>query len=247
MAKEQENEILGEIQKILCTTFTATELAESYLNNRPPNGATSDNRDEIKKELSEFEVITGNRDLLNEIVDAYFHFSAPILYEDGYFSNRQIHDMLLTAHELSSKINDSINACELMGSAPVMVNAKSALIARNNLEYLTREPFYLEGSQLTELQMLCLDVPEAINEVIQTMGQRPFIRKADNDDRPYLQACIKVLYTLMEKALPTPQGKDGVAGSETKALIAGILTAFYHEYLSLPSEDYLSDLVNQSI
>lgn len=247
MAKERENEIIDKIRKILCTTLTATELAESYLNNRPPNGATSDNRDEIKKELSEFTEITENHDLLNEIVDAYFHFSAPILYEDGYFSNKQIHDMLLTAHELSSKINDSINACELMGSAPVMVNAKSALIARNNLVYLTQEPFYLENSQLTELQMLCLDAPEAIDEVIQTMGQKPFIREADNDDKPYLQACIKVLYILIEKALPSLQDKDGVAGSKTKALIAGILTAFYQEYLSLPSENYLLDFVNQSI
>jgi len=247
MAKKQENEIIDEIHKILCTTFTAAELAESYMNNRPPIGATPDDRDEIKKELSEFDVIMGNQDLLHEIVDAYFHFSAPILYEDGYFSNRQIHDMLLTADQLSSKINDSINACERMGSTPVMVNAKTALIARNNLIYLTQEPFHLESSQLTELQMLCLGVPEAIDRVIQVMGQRPFIREANNDGRPYLQACIKVLYALIKKAFLTPQDKDGLAESETKTLIAGILTAFYHEYLSLPSEDYLIDLVEQSI
>jgi len=247
MAQEQANETIDEIRKILASTFTAAEQAESYLSNRPPNDATSGDRDEIIKELSEFDVITKNHDLLHEIVDAFFHFSAPILFEDGYFSNRQIHDMLLTEDERNKRIEDSITACEFMNSTPVMVNAKSALFAKNNLTHLTQEPFYLERSQLTELQMLCMREPEAINDVIQVMGQRPFIEAANNDDRPYLQAYIRVLYALIEKALPMPQGKDGRAGSETKTLIAGILTAFYHEYLSLPSEDYLIDLVNRSI
>ena len=247
MAKEQEKEIINKIQNILRSSHTASELAESYLNNRPPAGVTSSDLHEIIQELSEFDMLREKHDLLQEIAEAYFHFSARILYEDGFFSNRQIQDMLLSSDQISSRIDDSINAYELLSNVPVSVNANSVLIARNNLMHITQDPVCLESCQLTELQLLCLMVPEAINEVIRLMGERPFVRMENKCDKPYLQAFIRVLHARIENALPTEQDKGRAAGSEPQALIAGILTTFYHEYLSFPSEDYLIDLVNRSI
>lgn len=247
MAMELQNEIIDEIRNILCTTHTAADLAESYLRDRNPAGVEPGARDEVTQELSGFDALRERHDLLNEIAEAYFHFSAHILHEGGFFSNRQIHDLLLSPEQITGRIDDGILALELVNNAPTMVNAKSVLTARNNLRYLTREPVYLESSQVTELQMLCLREPEAITDVIRVMGQRPFVRAADGDDRPYLRAFILVLHTLIEHALPKMNDRDGVAGPEAKALIAGILTVFYHEYLSFPSEDYLADLVNRTI
>jgi hypothetical protein len=247
MAKGREKKIIDEIRTILDSSFPAGELAESYLNNRPPANIESGDRNEIIQELSLFDAIREKHDLLHEIAEAYFHFSAHILYEGGFFSNSRIHDLLLSSDQITGRIDDGITAYELVSSAPVAVNAKTVLSARNHLMYLRQEPVYLESSQLTELQMLCLRAPEAIDEVIRVMGQRPFVRAADSDDRPYLRAFIKVLHVLVESALPAAQGRDGVAGTETKTLIAGILTTFYHEYLSFPSEEYLMDLVNRSI
>ncbi len=247
MAKEREKEIIDQIQAILRNSSTAAELAESFLHNRLSSGVQPGDRDEIVQELSGFERLRGQHDVLNGIAEAYGHFSAQILFEGGFFSNRQIHDMLLSADQMDGRIDDSITACELTGNAPVSVNVKSVLVARDNMRYLSQAPVYLESSQLTELQMLCLNDPEAIADVMQVMGQRPFFRAAHRDDRPYLQAFVRVLYALMEKNLPAARGGDGVAGSETRALIAGILSAFYQEYLSFPSEDYLIDLIDRSI
>jgi hypothetical protein len=247
MAKEREKEIIDQIQAILRTSSTVAELAESFLHNRPSSGDQSGDRDEIVQELSGFDRLRGQHDVLNRIVEAYGHFSAHILFEGGFFSNRQIHNMLLSAEQMDSRIDDSITACELTGNAPVSVNVKSVLVARDTMMYLSQAPVYLESSQLTELQMLCLNVPEAITDVMRVMGQRPFFRAAHGDDRPYLQAFVRVLYALLERDLPATRGGGGVAGSETRALIAGILSAFYQEYLSFPSEDYLIDLVNRSI
>lgn len=247
MAKERRNEIIDEIERILCTTVTAAELAESYLRNRPPASGAPGDRDEIIQELSQCDVIRDRDDLLHEIADAYYHFSAHILYEGGFFSNRQIHDMLLSPDEMGSRIDDSINAYELVSSSPVAVNARSVLMAKNSMMRNIQEPVHLESSQLTELQMLCLAVPEALDEVIRVMKQRPFVWGGNSDDRPYLQACIRVVYMLLTHALPTTPGRDGGVEPEPKALIAEILTALYHEYLSFPSEEYLSDLVSRSV
>ncbi|NVN90706.1 MAG: hypothetical protein HXX11_08875 [Desulfuromonadales bacterium] len=244
---ERDNNIIDGIQGILLTRSTATELAESFFDKRPPASAASGDRNEIMQELAEFDVLKEKHDVLHEIAEAYFHFSAHILYEGGFFSNRQIHDMLLSSDQIHSRIDDSINAYELVNSAPVATNAKTVLIARNNLRSLAQEPVYLESSQLTELQMLCLRVPEAINDVMRVMGQRPFVRVENDDDKPYLQAFIRVLYVLMGNALPVIKDKDGADRSEMIALIAGILTAFYHEYLSFPSEEYLINLVKRSL
>lgn len=247
MSKERENGIIHEIDRILCSTSTAAELAEAFLNNQPTASAQPGDREEIREQLSDFDVIRENPELLAGIGDAYFHFSAYILYEGGFFSNSQIHDRLLSMDQIDSRINESITAYELMNNVPLAVNPKSALAARDNLAYLSQEPFCLGSSQLTELQMLCLNDPEAITDVMQVMGQRPFFRAAHSDDRPYLQAFAKVLYVLVERALPATRAGDGVVGSETRTLVAGILSAFYQEYLSFPSEDYLIDLVNRSI
>jgi hypothetical protein len=244
---ERDNKIADEIQGILLTRLTADELADSFLHNRPPVSAASGNRNEIIQELAEFDVLKEKHDVLCEIAEAYFHFSAHILYEGGFFSNRQIHDMLLSPDQIHSRIDDSRHAYELVSSAPVATNAKSVQIARNNLRTLAQEPVYLESSQLTALQMLCLRVPEAINDVMRVMGQRPFVRVEDNDNTPYLQAFIRVVYVLIENALPAIQGNDGADRPERIALIAGILTAFYQEYLSFPSEDYLLNLVERSL
>jgi hypothetical protein len=247
MAKERENEIIDEIRHILCTTVTAAELAESYLHNRNPAGGEPGDRDEIIQELSQFDAIRGRNDLLHEIADAYYHFSAHILYEGGFFSNRRIHDMLLSPDEIGSRIDDSINAYELVSNAPVAVNARSVLVAQNSMMRNVQEPVYLESSQLTELQMVCLREPEAIDDVIRIMKQRPFVRGESSDDKPYLQAFVRVLYQLLKNDLPPTHDNSGGTGSEPKSLTAGILTAFYQEYLSFPSEDYLIDLVNRSI
>lgn len=243
MAKERDAVIASEIENILCNRFTSADLAQAYLRNRPRANVEQGDRDEIARELSGLDVIAERPELLNGIVDAYFHFSAHILFEGGFFSNNRINDLLLTPDQITGRIDDGMAAYELVSNAPVLVEAKSVLIAKNNLVYLTREPFYLESSQVTELQMVCLNIPEAIDEVLRLMGERPFIRSELGEDRPYLRAFVRVLNTLMESGA----GSGGAGDLDSKTLIAAILTAFYHEYLSFPTEDYLADLVGSVI
>lgn len=249
MTKELENDIMDRIQRILCTTATAAELAASFLDHRRSAGLSPGDREEIREQLSGVDAVRENPRLLEGIGEAYFHFSAQILYEDGFFSNSQIHDRLVSADQIGGRIDESMAAYELVSNAPVSVNPRSVLAARDNLAYLTGEPFPLKSSQLTALQMLCLDDPEAITDVLRVMGERPFVRAADDDDRPYLRAFVKVLRTLVEHDQPGSRDRDrnAVTGAETRALIAGIVSAFYHEYLTLPSEDYLLDLIDRSL
>jgi hypothetical protein len=77
---------------------------------------------------------------------------------------------VLLAEQMDSRIDDSITACELTGNAPVSVNVKSVLVARDTMMCLSQAPVCLESVQLTELQMLCLNAPEAITDVMQVMG-----------------------------------------------------------------------------
>lgn len=244
---ERDNTLADEIEGILRIRHTASGLADSFLHNRIPASVTSADRDEIIRELAGLDILQEKHDLLQGIAEAYFHFSAHILYEAGFFSNRRILDMLLSTDQIHSRIDDSINAYELVNSAPVAINAKSVLVARNNLRSLAHDPVYLESSQLTELQMLCLRVPEAINEVIGVMGRRPFIRGGNDDDKPYLKAFVKVLSVLIATTLPALHDKEGAGQAEMTNLISGILSAFYHEYLCFPSEEYLNNLVNSSL
>jgi len=247
MEKELQNRIAGEIENILSCAPTATELAEWYLRNRPSGSAEASCRDEIRQKLSEFEIIDGKQDLLHEISEAYLHFTAYILYEGGFFANNKIHEMLVSSEQLSSRIEESKNAVELFHIMPVSVNPKAELMVRSQYVCNIQEPIYVKSSQLTDLQMLCLRIPEAVHSIVHTMGQRPCIRAEDANDKPYLRAYIKVLFGLISNSIPMEQSNNGITHAKLITLTAGILNAFYDEYLSFPSDDYLIDLVTNSI
>lgn len=236
-----------ELMTILSCPCTATELAEWYLRERPSGSINASVRDEISKTLSVFDAIDGKPGLIHEISEAYCYFTEYILYEADFFVNNKIHEMLLSLDQVADNIEKSEKTLELIYSMPVSVNPKAELMAREQFICNTREPLYLKSSQLTNLQMFCLRNPEYLDEVVCIMAQRPFVRDVNENDKPYLQAFAKVVYELITNSIPLTHIENGMTQPTLNALIAGVLNAFYNEYLSFPSDEYLMDLVSNSV
>ena len=225
-------EISTELNNILCNTFTPTKLAEWYLKDRPSRSVKASFRNDVKEIISGFDLLEGKKDLSNDLANACIYFIPYIRFEAGYITDKLIEERLLSSEKVNSKIGESIKALEIVSGMPLSVGTKAELMAYTQFLCNSCNVMYLEHSQLTALQELCERLPEAIEAVTYTMGQRPFVRAPHASNLLYQQALTRVVHTLLETSIPITRSKKGTSSTDLFALTAGILNAFFSRFPS---------------